>query len=102
MNTTFLIYLSSIIVCMSLNWTFYDKFKEKRDFEKAKYGILYFIFVFLGPISIVINLYYVGVYIKYKINRYLHYRKMEKVLSDVIEEKLLDALEQSGIQVVDK
>ena len=102
MNIYAYLYLMSILLLLPFNLSIYDKSSKGNINERLSYLFALFVMVFLGPISIVINLYYIGVYIKYRIRKYLHYREMHKVLSAVIEESLFKALEENGIQVVDK
>jgi len=99
MNIYPYIYLVSVLFCLSFNLGIYDKLIKSTGRDRVSCLITLFVTVFLGPISIAINLYFTAKYVKNKYDRYLYEKKLLKTLESVIEEKLFEALKENGIAV---
>lgn len=102
MNIYLYLYISSVLFCLTLNLGVYDRFKRAKREEKTSCFVAIIFLLFLGPISVVINLYYLGVYVKIRVQNYRHQKEMERILAQIIEAKLIEALEASDIEVVDE
>jgi hypothetical protein len=87
-----------------LNIHFYEKFVERVEVSQKNIKILCFILlVFLGPISLLINLYFLYLRVNpiFRVKSFIKRRKMKKKLSQMIEKELYRQMERANIQVND-
>ena len=97
----FIVYFVCLGVCFLMNMNLYDKVLIKSGRKRLCGLISYFILVFLGPLSVLINLYFIGLSLKIRTFKYIQRKKDEKKLEKMIETKFYEALKREGIQVQD-
>ena len=105
MQVALSVYFICTIVCAVWNHSFYKKIDVSND-EKRPYKLIaYFVLVFLGPISLAINIHFAvgGLYllISHKIKRYRRAKRNEKMLEEMLKNALYEACVENGIEVQD-